>query len=537
MLRYSRANHRAWPVNKKPSREATINSLAVGRVISGKRETSHAELMQRAQRAARGFQELGVKEGDAVAVVLRNDFPFFEASFATQQIGAYCVPVNWHGKTPEIAYVVKDCGAKAVLTHSDMLPQVGPAVPDGVQLLVVPTPPEIAAAYALPASASALPAGAKIWDDWVMSFAPLPGSAAGGISSMIYTSGTTGNPKGVRRIMTPQGAAAMAQLAKAAFGIEPGLEMRTVVTGPLYHSAPNFFGLYAVRDGGLAILQPRFNEIELLELIHNYRITHVHVVPTMFVRLLRLPDEVKRRYDVSSLKVVAYGAAPCPADVKRRMIEWWGPVLNEYYGATETGAITLNNSQEALLKPGTVGKAVPGAKIRILDDNGKQLGPREIGEIYLWLDGFPNFTYHNNPEKRAACERDGLVTIGDVGYLDEDGYLFLCDRKNDMVIMGGTNIYPAEIEAALVNMPGVQDSAVFGIPDEEFGERVAAYVQLRDGAKLTDTDVRAYLKDRLASYKIPHVIKFADALPREDSGKIMKRKLREPYWAGMSRRI
>jgi long-chain acyl-CoA synthetase len=493
--------------------------------------------MQRAQRAARGFTELGVKEGDAVAVILRNDFAFFEASFATQQLGAYSVPVNWHGKTPEIAYVLKDCGAKAVIAHADLMPQVGPAVPDGLPILVVPTPPEIAASYTVPAALCEPPAGLQLWDDWVEGFAPLPGSPAGAISSMIYTSGTTGNPKGVRRLLNPEGAGAMARLAKIVFGIEPGVEMRTVVTGPLYHSAPNFFGLYAVRDGGLAVLQPRFNEIELLEIIQTYRITHVHLVPTMFVRLLRLPEDVKRRYDVSSLKVVVHGAAPCPGDVKRRMIEWWGPVIVEYYGGTETGAVCFNTSAEALKKPGTVGRPLPGGNVRIVGEDGKPLGPREVGEVYLWIDGFPNFTYHNNPEKRAACERDGLVSIGDVGYLDEDGYLFLCDRKNDMVIMGGTNIYPAEIEAELVNMPGVQDSAVFGIPDEEFGERVAAYVQPRDGAKLTDADVRAYLKERVASYKIPHVIKFAAELPREDSGKIMKRKLREPYWANVGRRI
>jgi long-chain acyl-CoA synthetase len=508
-----------------------------GRLISGDREISLSELLGRAQRAARGFAELGVGQGDAVALVLRNDFPFFEASFATQQLGAYSVPVNWHSKAPEIAYILKDCGAKAVVAHADLLAQVTAALPPQVPLLVVPTPPEIAAAYGLPADACRVPAPLRAWDDWRDRFAPLPGGPTGAISSMIYTSGTTGNPKGVRRSLDANSAAAMARLAKDVFAITPGRSMRTVVTGPLYHSAPNFFGLYAVRDGGLAILQPRFAEEELLKLIERYRITHLHMVPTMFVRLLRLPEEIKRKYDLSSLEVVVHGAAPCPGNVKQKMIAWWGPVISEYYGATETGAVVMNNSEEALRKPGTVGRAMDGGTVRIYDDNGRLLGPGEVGEIYIWIDGFPDFTYHNNPQKRAECEREGLISVGDVGYLDEDGYLFLCDRKRDMVIMGGSNIYPIEIEAVLLGMPGVLDCAVFGIPDDDLGEKLAAYVQPASGAKIAADDIKAYLRGQLANFKVPSHIKLVDTLPREDSGKIMKRKLREPYWAAAGRQI
>ncbi len=197
----------------------------------------------------------------------------------------------------------------------------------------------------------------------------------------------------------------------------------------------------------------------------------------------------------------------------------------------------LNNSEEALRKPGTVGRALDGAVIRILDDDGRELGPNQVGEIYIWMEGFPDFTYHNNPQKRAACEREGLVSVGDVGYLDDNGFLFLCDRKNDMVIMGGSNVYPAEIEAALLAMPGVQDCAVFGIPDDDLGEKLAAYVQPIDDASIGDDDVKAYLRQRLANYKVPGLVKLVDTLPREDSGKIMKRKLREPYWAAAGRQI
>ena len=514
-----------------------MTEIAIGRVISGEREMTRATVMERAARAARGLMEFGVKAGDAISVVLRNDFPFFEASYAAQLLGAYSVPVNWHGKPPEIGYVLGDCGAKAVVTHADLLPQVAPAVPAGVPLFVVPTPPEIARAYGIAGEACRVPAGARRWDEWLEDFAPLPEALAGGISSMIYTSGTTGNPKGVQRFMGEGAGQAMAMVARDVMGITPGRIIRTVITGPLYHSAPNFFGLYAVRDGGLAILQPRFEAEELLAFIERYRITHLHMVPTMFVRLLRLPQAVKRRHDLSSLEWVVHAAAPCPVDVKRRMIEWWGPVIAEYYGATETGAVTFHTAKEALAKPGTVGRPLPGGVVRIYDAAGRLLPPGEAGEVYLWLGGWPDFTYHGLDDKRREIGRDGLVSVGDVGYLDEDGYLFLCDRKRDMVISGGVNIYPAEIEAALLAMPGVQDCAVFGVPDAEFGEALCAYIEPEPGARLGEAEVAAFLRRRLADFKVPKVMRFETGLPREDSGKIMKRKLRDPYWEGTGRKI
>jgi len=236
-------------------------------------------------------------------VVLRNDFPFFEASYAAQLLGAYCVPVNWHGKTPEIGYVLRDCGAKAVVAHSDLLPQVAPAVPEGVPLLTVPTPTEIAAPYELTAEQCRVPAGAPLWYDWLAGFTPMPEGQPGAISSMIYTSGTTGQPKGVKRLnLSPEFAQTVALLAREIFGFAPDRAIRTVITGPLYHTAPNGYGLIAVRMGALAVLQPRFDPEQLLQLIEQYRITHLHMVPTMFVRLLRLPEAVRRQYDLSSLE-------------------------------------------------------------------------------------------------------------------------------------------------------------------------------------------------------------------------------------------
>jgi long-chain acyl-CoA synthetase len=446
--------------------------------------------------------------------------------------------VNWHGKSPEIGYVLHDCGAKAVVAHSDLLPQVAPAVPKGVPLLVVPTPREVAAAYGIPAERCRCPPGARLWDEWLAGFAPLMEAPPGPISSMIYTSGTTGHPKGVRRLnLGPQFADTAARLARDCFGFLPGRPLRTVITGPLYHTVPNFCGLYAVREGALAILQPRFDAEELLRLIEQYRITHLHLVPTMFVWLLRLPESVRRRHDLSSLQWVAHGAAPCPADVKRAMIDWWGPIITEYYGGTETGVVTFHTSEEALRKPGTVGRPLPDATVCIYDEAGWELPPGEIGEIYVWLRGMPDFTYHGTPEKRREIERNGLVSIGDLGYLDEDGYLFLCDRRHHMVISGGVNIYPAEIEAALLGFPAVRDCAVFGIPHAEFGETLCAHVEPEPGAVLDEAALRSFLRERLADFKVPRVIRFDTDLPREDSGKIMKRKLRDPYWETTGRRI
>ena len=496
--------------------------------------STYAEIAARAKQVAGVLDALGAGPGDRVATLAWNSYRHLEIYYGVTCSGRVLHTVNPRLFPEQLQYIMHH--AEDVFVFFD--PTFTPLVEQ-----LAPHLPHVRGWIAL-CDAQNMP---KVRVDRLLCYEDLLASASGNYewpqfdensaSTLCYTSGTTGNPKGVRRVLDAQSAAAMSRLASDVFNMSPGQKMRTVVTGPVYHSAPNFFALTAVRDGGLAILQPRFAEEELLQLIDQYKITHVHMVPTMFVRLLRLPDEVKRKYDLSSLTTVIHGAAPCPADVKQKMIEWWGPVIVEYYGATETGAIVLNNSEEALRKPGTVGRALDGATIRILDDAGNLLGANEVGEIYIWMEGFPDFTYHNNPQKRAACEREGLVSVGDVGYLDNDGFLFLCDRKNDMVIMGGSNVYPQEIEAALLAMPGVQDCAVFGIPDDDLGEKLAAYVQPIEGASIGGDDVKAYLRQRLANYKVPSHVKLVDTLPREDSGKIMKRKLREPYWAGVGRRI
>jgi len=305
----------------------------------------------------------------------------------------------------------------------------------------------------------------------------------------------------------------------------------------MYHTAPNVYALAAAIRGMDMTIMTNFDAEEFLRIVADHRVTVVQMVPTMFVRLLALPGQVRSRYDLSSLRWVVHAAAPCPPDVKLAMIEWLGPIVGEYYGGTETGPVTFCTSEEWLAHPGTVGRPLERAVVKVLDADGNELPAGQSGEIYMWLDVWPDFSYAGDEEKRRSVERDGLVSCGDIGYLDADGYLYLNDRRSDMVISGGVNIYPAEIEACLLAMPGVRDCAVFGVPDDEFGEALAAYVEPEDGAPLSEEAVREHVRSRLAAYKTPSLVEFRDSLPREDSGKIFKRRLRDPYWAGRERAI
>jgi long-chain acyl-CoA synthetase len=517
--------------------ESPVNGV----ILSGERRLSQPQLLDNVARAASGFTAMGIGAEDAVAVMLRNDFPFFEASMAANMLGAHAVPLNWHFKEVEAGFILRDSAAKALVIHVDLLPQVKAGLPKKIKTLIVETPPEVREAYGISEPEGDLgdeKGDHEEWSSWVARQVPRELAPPPPPSSMIYTSGTTGNPKGVRRKPhTEETAAVFSKMVERIFGFSESGDFRTVVTGPMYHSAPNAYGLYAARNGGFCVLQPRFDPEDLLRIVEQHRITHLHMVPTMFVRLLKLPPEARERYDVSSLEFVVHAAAPCPPDVKRQMIEWWGPVINEYYGATETGGVVFHTAEEALRKPGTVGRPIEGGTVRIYDEEGEELGPNEIGEVYLRIEGMPDFTYNGLDAKRREIERDGLITAGDIGFVDEDGYLFLCDRKNDMVISGGVNIYPAEIEAAIISMAEVHDCAVFGIPNEEFGEELCAFIEPEAGHDLTVPMVRTYLADRLARYKIPRVIDFRRSLPREDSGKIFKRKLRAPFWEDAGRRI
>jgi long-chain acyl-CoA synthetase len=490
----------------------------------------------RVSRIAGGLSQLGIRAGDSVALLMRNDIAFLEASYAVMRLGAYAVPINWHFKGPEIAYILEDSLCRALIGHADLIAVVQDAIPAGTKIFALSPPPEIVAVYEIAPASCAIPEDAADFEAWLTSAPPYAGANVPPTQSMIYTSGTTGHPKGVRR-EAPNAEQQVAQDEHRAryYGVKPGI--RALLPGPLYHSAPNTFGLRAGMVADVLILMPRFDPEALLALIEAERIDTIFMVPTMFVRLLALPEETRRRYDLSSLRHVVHAAAPCPAHVKAAMIAWWGPVICEFYGSTETGGVTFATSEEALKKPGTVGRAAPGARVVIRGENGEPAAPGIVGEIYSAFSYYPEFTYHNRAEKRAEIGWNGLITCGDIGYLDAEGYLFICDRKADMVISGGVNIYPAEIEAALLALPGVSDCAVFGIPDETFGESLMAVVEPQGGVTLDPEALRLALKTQLSDYKLPRRIEIRSDLPREDSGKIFKRRLRDPYWANTGRKI
>jgi long-chain acyl-CoA synthetase len=470
-----------------------------------------AELERRAACAAAGLERAGVGEGDVVALMLHNSPAYLEAMLACRRLGAYYRPINWNYRADEAGHILRDSGAKVLVVDEPLLDQIREGVPGSVSLV-------------------------KNWQSWRELHPPWSGAARTPRGNMPYTSGTTGRPKGVRRAAANEEQRRLAaELYRVALGVEPG--MRALISAPLYHSAPSLYAMQALLGGELLALEARFDAEATLAAIERHRLSNVYLVPTMFVRLLRLPADVRRRYDLSSLRFISSTGSPCAPEVKRAMIDWLGPLITETYAASETGHITFIDSHEWLRRPGSVGRPLTHATVKILDEQGRELPPGEIGLIYSRQPAYPDFTYNNNAAARAALERDGLWSVGDMGYLDADGYLYIADRKSDMVISGGVNIYPAEIEAALMSLPGVADCAVFGIPDAEFGEALAAAVQPHPAKGLSAQDIKDYLKSKIAGYKVPRVVTFHETLPREDSGKIFKRLLREPYWRDAGRKI
>jgi len=509
-------------------------------VIMSDQSVVLSDVRSRGARAATGLRALGLKEGDVVALLLRNEAAFLEAQIAAGLIGVYVVPINWHSSAEEVGFVLRDCKASVLVAHADLLPAVDPEIPFDVVVLVVPTPREIAAAYRVPEANCAVPTDRPNWTTWLYGYMPLAVTQSGPPAAMIYTSGTTGRPKGVRRERptSEQFALQLANHGKI-YGLKPTESIVALMTAPLYHSAPNAYARSALVCGATLVLQPRSEAEDVLRLIERHRVTHIYTVPTMFVRLLKLPEEARRRYDLSSLRFVVHGAAPCAPSVKRAMIEWWGPVITEIYGATEVGVTVWHDSLDALARPGTVGRILDGATVKVFDDNGMELPPGRIGELYMRASWMPEFTYHGLDDRRKEVSRGDLVTLGDIGWIDQDGFVYLCDRKRDMVISGGVNIYPAEVEAALVGMDGVKDCAVFGIPDEEFGEALCAHVELDPGWRIPPSAnfIREYLTAHIAKFKVPKIIEIVPSLPREETGKILKRKLRDVYWEKAGRKI
>jgi long-chain acyl-CoA synthetase len=475
----------------------------------GAREISPRAFEAAARRAAGALEAAGVAEGDVVCLMLHNSPAFLEALFAARMLGAYYCPINWHYKVEEAGWILRDSGARALVIEPALREQIAAGFPKELQVL-----------------------DPKAF----VSASPWSGAERSPGAMMPYTSGTSGRAKGVRRVpLAPAAAEALATLTGQVLGLGPG--GRALLPAPLYHSAPASYGALAMLRAELLVLEERFDAERTLALIQDLQLTRAYLVPTMLVRLLRLPEETKQRYDLSSMRFVATTGSPCPAEVKRAMIEWWGPVFHESYAASELGWVTSISSEEALRKPGSAGRPAAGATVRILDAAGRELPPGQIGLIHTRQPAFPDFTYNNNPEARSRLERDGLCSVGDMGFLDAEGYLYVCDRASDMVISGGVNIYPAEIEAALALMPGVRDCAVFGIPDDEFGEALCAAVQPEPGAPVSQDDVVSYLRRRIADYKVPRCVTFHAELPREESGKIFKRRLRAPFWEKAGRKI
>jgi long-chain acyl-CoA synthetase len=502
-------------------------------VSYGDREIPHEELRTEAARTAAGLVEAGVRHGDRVALVLRNEPTFLSLSAACSLIGAVPVPVNWHWHGAELRHVITHSESRVVFAHSDFVANVEEILPEGVPLVEVPVPGELVAHY----GAAPVTGRRPLFADWIGAHAPYAEPLDAAPMSVIYTSGTTGLPKGViRDVMTPEQSRDVAAATLRAMGLRP--DMHTLVTAPMYHSAPNAQGLFALALGIELTVMPRFEPEEFLRLVSEQAITHAQTVPTMFVRLLELPEEVRARYDLGSLECVVHAAAPCPAHIKRRIINWFGPVIREYYGATEIGVVIVCDSEEWLEHEGTVGHTFGGSDIHVHAADGRLLGTGETGEIFIRPpDYWPGFTYLGQDDKRREIERDGYISIGDVGHVDTEGYLYLSDRARDMVISGGVNIYPAEIEACLLELGGVRDVAVFGIPDDSFGETLAAHVDAEPSAGLTETGVREHVRSRLAGYKVPQVVVFDNDLPREESGKIFKRRIRERYWIEAGRSI
>jgi long-chain acyl-CoA synthetase len=477
-------------------------------------------------RTLAGLHALQCGPGDTVAAMLRNSPQYVVLTLACRRAGLYLASVNWHFKALEAQHILADSGARALFVDSDLLEQIAGGIPDQVAVITVGGEAD-----------GPLRQRAQHWAGFGAGLPPMPARAGLVHSAITYTSGTTGKPKGVRRIPPAPGGLASADRFGQVMDIVYGRGDVAFLAAPIYHSAAMSYLGHFSNLGATLVLEPRFDPARTLELIERHRITHAYLVPTMYQRLLALLPEVRARHDLSSLQQVASTGSPCPVPLKQAMIDWFGPVITEAYGSSEAGYTTFIESADWQRHPGSAGRALPDADVRIFDDDGRALPAGEIGLIHVRQHALSDFTYVNRPEARASIERDGLVTLGDLGYLDLDGFLHICDRKADMIISGGVNIYPAEIESVLHTMPGIADCAVFGIPDAEFGEGLAAAVQPLPGVQLDAAAVQSFLRERIANYKVPRVVDIHPQLPREDTGKIFKRKLRDPYWEGQARTI
>jgi long-chain acyl-CoA synthetase len=502
-------------------------------------------LDRRINRMIRALRASGLQAGDRIALFAGNSRETFELMIAASHVGLSYVPVNWHFTAEELAYVLHDSEAVGLFTDAQYAPVARLAlerVPQaGAKLRLIA--PVTGQTPGLDADALAQEGWQEV-EQWLAhqtDDTEPPDQLAGG--PMFYTSGTTGRPKGVVR--ASGGAAPIETLKPMARGLTQSLDLPldglTLLAGPYYHSAQWAFAFQPLMAGVSVLITRRFDGLDTLHLIDRHQVTHVHLVPTQFIRLLRLAQSDREAFSGRSLQRVWHGAAPCAPEVKRAMIGWWGPCIHEYYGSTEGSVVTGISSNEWLERPGSVGRATFQTEVCVLREDGSPAPVGESGTLYLRNRRGVALRYHRDPAKTEAAHREqGWFTTGDVGWMDAQGYLFLTDRKIDMIISGGVNIYPAEIEAVLAAHPAVQDVAVIGVPHEEFGEAVKAIVQLTPGERLTPALHEALIQHSrasLAGYKVPRSIDVHEQLPRTETGKLLKRLLREPFWEGKARRI
>jgi long-chain acyl-CoA synthetase len=482
--------------------------------------TTYQELDESVERLSRYLASAGVAQGDGVVLVAENSALFLATAWAAQRTGLYYTAMSTRLTVDEAAYILRDSGAKAVITCRALAP-LATALRSEV--------PEIETWLSLDGGID----GFDSFDEQVAGIStdgPGPAHVEG--SDLLYSSGTTGRPKGVKRTLPlvplAESTDLLAGLCGGAFGFDP--ETVYLSPAPLYHAAPLRYCIATHRLGGTVVVMDHFDPVEFLEAIERYKVTHTQVVPTMFVRMLKLPEEQRAAADLSSLRFCLHAAAPCPVPVKQAMLDWWGPIVHEYYAGTEGNGFVYASPQDWLAHPGTVGRSITGP-LHILDDEGNELPPGQTGTVYFEQGAFE---YHNDPEKTAASRTEkGWTTLGDIGYLDEEGFLYLTDRKAYMIISGGVNIYPQEAENVLTMHPSVTDVAVFGVPDEEMGEAVKAVVQPAPGVTAgpeLERELIAYCRERLAHYKCPKSVDFEDELPRHPTGKLYKRLLRDRYW-------
>jgi long-chain acyl-CoA synthetase len=510
--------------------EASSDKPAVILYPSGTTVT-FGEMETRANQLAHLFRQAGLREGDAVAIIMENNEHYHTVMWAARRAGLYYVPINTHLTAAEAAYIIDNSSAKAIVGSAALRPVLeglAEHLPNGL--------PELLLMVGADRSSTAVSGGTL--EGWLPYPECVSGQSVDPIEDEIegdllqYSSGTTGRPKGIRRELTHLAPSEAPGLMTALVSFWADPDGVYLSPAPLYHTAPSVWSMSMQAAGIPVVVMERFDAEGALDAIARHRITHGQFVPAMFTRMLKLPERVRNSYDVSSLTRVMHAAAPCPVEIKKQMIDWWGPIVDEYYASSEAIGSTLITAEEWLAHPGSVGRPMAG-NLHILNEQGEELPPGEPGEIYF--ESASTFEYLNDAEKTAASRHHrGWMTVGDIGYLDEEGFLYLTDRRHHMIISGGVNIYPQEAENMLVTHPRVMDAAVFGIPDEEMGQSVKGVVQLVDPAEASQEfaeELLIWLRNRLAHFKCPRTISFEAQLPRTDTGKLYKQSLIQKYSA------